>query len=163
MEVIVGGKHLAGSATVALDVTGREHLVLVAKATWRIPGPGERARPLEPQPLEPADVFVGEHGQSAMLYGTDFARFKPKCDVLFRASAHAPNGAPVRQMTVGWQVGPLKKGLHVVGSRTWRKRFGVVSLGKPEPFLQMPLHFGLAFGGTRSYEKGRGARAIELL
>jgi hypothetical protein len=162
MEVVVAGKHLAANAIVALDVAGREHLVMVAKATWSIPGSGERPRPLAPQPLEPADVFVGEPGQSAMLYGSDFARFKPRCDVLFNACAHAPNGAPVRQLTVGWQVGPLKKGLRVVGPRTWRKRVGVISLGKPEPFRQMPLHFGLAFGGSRSYEKGGGANATTL-
>jgi hypothetical protein len=162
MEVIVAGKYLAGSAIVALDVAGREHLVLVAKGTWSIPGSGERPRPLEPQPLEPSDVFVGEPGQSAMRYGADFARFKPKCDVLFNASAHAPNGTLVRQMKVGWQVGSLKKGLQVIGPRTWRKILGVVSLSKPEPFMQMPLHFGLALGGTRTYEKGRGTNAVEL-
>ena len=162
MEVVVGSKRLAGGAIVALDVSGREHLVLVAKATWSIPGPGERPRPLPPQPLAMADVFVDEPGKSAMLYGTDYARFKPRCDVLFNASAHAPAGQPVQDLLVAWQVGPLKKGLRVVGPRTWRKRLGLVSLTKPEPFTQMPLHYGLAFGGSRTYRKGRGDDAQTL-
>ncbi|ALF89664.1 MULTISPECIES: DUF2169 family type VI secretion system accessory protein [Ralstonia solanacearum species complex] len=162
MDVVVGSKRLAGSATVALDVSGREHLVLVAKATWSIPGMGERSRPLPPQPLAMADVFVGEPGRSAMLYGADLARFKPRCDVLFNASAHAPAGQPLTDLLVAWQVGPLKKGLRVVGPRVWRKRLGLVSLTKPEPFTQMPLHYGLAFGGSRTYQKGRGDQAQEL-
>ncbi len=162
MEVVVGSKHLAGSAIVALDVSGREHLVLVAKATWSIPAPGERPRPLPPQPLEAADVFAGAPGQSALLYGSDFARFKPRCDVLFNASAHAPSGRPVTELLVAWQVGTLKKGVRVVGPRTWRKRLGMVSLTRPEPFAQMPLHFGLAFGGSRTYQKGHGDQAQEL-
>lgn len=162
MEVVVGSERLAGGAITALDVSGREHLVLVAKATWSLPAPGERPRPLSPQPLAMADIFAGEPGQSAMLYGTDFARFKPRCDVLFNASAHAPSGQPVRELLVAWQVGPLKKGVHVVGPRMWRKRLGMVSLTKPEPFTQMPLHYGLAFGGSRTYQKGRGEQAQEL-
>ena len=162
MEVVVGSKRLAGGAIVALDVSGREHLVLVAKATWSIPAPGERPRPLLPQPLAMADVFVGEPGKSAMLYGTDYARFKPRCDVLFNATAHVPAGQPVTDLLVAWQVGTLKKGLRVVGPRTWRKRLGLVSLTKPEPFTQMPLHYGLAFGGSRTYRKGHGDDAQTL-
>ncbi|MFD2425897.1 DUF2169 domain-containing protein [Ralstonia solanacearum] len=158
MEVVVGSERLAGGAITALDVSGREHLVLVAKATWSLPAPGERPRPLPPQPLAMADIFVGEPGQSAMLYGTDFARFKPRCDVLFNASAHAPSGQPVRELLVAWQVGSLKKGVHVVGPRMWRKRLGMVSLTKPEPFTQMPLHYGLAFGGSRTYQRGAATR-----
>lgn len=154
MEVVVGSERLAGGVITALDVSGREHLVLVAKATWSLPAPGERPRPLLPQTLAMADIFVGEPGQSAMLYGTDFARFKPRCDVLFNASAHAPSGQPVQELLVAWQVGPLKKGVHVVGQRMWRKRLGLVSLTKPEPFTQMPLHYGLAFGGSRTYKRG---------
>jgi hypothetical protein len=162
MEVVVAGKQLAAEAIVALDVNDREHLVMVAKATWSIPESGGRPRPLAPQPLEPSDRFVGEPGQSAMLYGSDFARFKPRCDVLFNACAHTPNEKPVRELPVGWQVGPIIKGANVVGPRVWQKRMGAVGVSKPQPFTQMPLHFGHAFGGTRYYEKGRGTKKQTL-
>lgn len=33
MEVVVGSERLAGGVITALDLSGREHLVLVAKAT----------------------------------------------------------------------------------------------------------------------------------
>ncbi|NHZ93414.1 DUF2169 domain-containing protein [Massilia sp. CCM 8733] len=162
MDIIVGSKHLAVDISSAVDVSGREHLVIVAKGTWKIPAAGERPRPIEPQPFEHADVYVGEPGLSAMLYGSDLARFKPRCDVLFNASAHA-NGKPVQSMEVVWQVGPLRKGLRVHGSRNWRKRLGIVSLTDAEPFSQMPLHFGNAFGGMRTYKKGWGETATTLV
>ncbi|GLS05065.1 hypothetical protein GCM10007860_22150 [Chitiniphilus shinanonensis] len=156
MEVIVGTRHLLASTFTALDLHGREHLVIVAKASWRVPLPGQRPQPLPPSPLVPADLHVGEPGVSAMLYGSDFVRHKPRCDVLFDASAHSPGGQPVRELPVVWQVGPLKKGLRVLGPRIWRKRLGRLGLSRPEPFTRQPLHYGLAYGGTREYETGKG-------
>lgn len=153
---------MAVDVSCAIDVSGREHLVIVAKATWQIPAAGQRPRPLAPQALEQADLFAGAPGESAMLYGSDFARFKPRCDVLFNASAHAPGGLPARELIVGWKVGSLQKGIKVHGPRHWRKRLGMVSLSPAEPFTQRPLHFGLAFGGSRDYQKGRGEHARTL-
>jgi hypothetical protein len=162
MELLVASKHLAAEMTTALDVQGREHLVIVVKSSWQIPQPGQRPRPLVPTPLAAADEFVGEPGESAMRYGGDFARFKPRCDVLFNAQAHAPNGKEVRELAVAFKVGDLKKGLKVFGPRTWRKRLGLYATSTPEPFVSMPLHYGLAFGGTRTYTQGRGDNAQTL-
>jgi hypothetical protein len=71
VQIHVGSKHLAADVAVALDVMGREHLVIVAKATWSIPAPGPRPRPLEPEPLALTDVFYGQPGESALRYGSD--------------------------------------------------------------------------------------------
>lgn len=162
MDFILGSKNLIADYTCSIDTTGREHLVVIAKGTWQIPLPGERPRPLPPVPLEDADVYVGEPGESAMLYGSDMVRFKPRCDVLFNANAHVPDGQPAKELNVVWQVGELRKGVRVHGPRIWRKRLGMVFLSEAEYFKQMPLHFGKAFGGTRTYEKGWGENAILL-
>lgn len=162
MEVVIGSKHHAVDFASALDTTGREHLIIVAKAAWQIPGEGQRPCPMPPPELVHADVYVGAPGESAMLYGADFVRFKPRCDVLFNASAHAPGGKPVKELVAAWQVGPLKKGLKVHGPRTWRKRLMLTSMGEAEPFTTMPLHYGMAFGGTRTYTKGKGDAAQTL-
>lgn len=162
MEVIAGSKYLAVETACALDASGREHLVVAAKSSWRIPEPGQRPRPLPPPALEHADVYLGEPGNSPMLYGSDMVRFKPRCDVLFDAQAHAPDGQPFRELCVAWQVGPLRKGLRVYGPRHWRKRLGMFALSEAEPVTQMPLHFGMAFGGTRAYKKGSGEKAQVL-
>ncbi|MFB9245439.1 DUF2169 domain-containing protein [Massilia antarctica] len=156
MDIQVASKHLIAQVATSLDVDGREHLVIVIKGSWRIPEEGQRPRPIAPSPLSVSDAFVGEPGLSALLYGDDFARYKPRCDVLFDAYAHAPDGQEVQEITVACQVGPMKKGIKVVGPRQWRKLMGIYTLTKPEPFTRMPLHYGHAFGGARTYQQGWG-------
>ncbi len=159
MRFVVAGQHLIASTIVALDREGREHLVVVAKASWSIPASGARPGPIAPTPFVVTDEFHGEPGASAMRHGADFARFKPRCDVVFDASAHAPDGQAVTELVAAWQVGPLKKGVRVLGPRVWRKRAGLIlAPSAPEPFLKVPLHYGLAFGGTREYKKARGSQ-----
>lgn len=163
MQVVVASRHLAAQAFPALDVSGREHLVIAVKATWQIPKPGQRPAPLPPQELAAADAFVGEPGLSAPLYGCDLVRFKPRCDVLFDAAAHAPDGEPVRELIAGFRLGQLKKLVNVHGPRVWRSRLGGYGLSRAEPFLSMPLHFGLGFGGTRQWRQGDRVLSEALL
>lgn len=160
MQIHLGSRHLAADVAVALDVRGQQHLVIAAKATWSLPQPGQRPRPLDPQPLVLTDAYHGTPGDSAMRYGADMARFKPRCDVLFDACAHSPDGRPVRELLAQVQVGGLHKKLRVLGPRRWQRTRGTWRLGEPEPFTQMPLHHGLAFGGTRWYQV-QGRRVCE--
>lgn len=162
MEIHLAGKHLVAEVTTALDVAGREHLVIVVKTSWSIPQVGQRPRPMAPSPLVRADEFHGEPGQSALRYEGDFARFKPRCDVLFDAHAHAPGGQAVRELQVSIAVGPLRKTVQVLGRRHWFKTMGLVTLSPTEPFTSMPLHYGMAFGGTRTYQPGLGSDAPVL-
>lgn len=153
MQLHIGSKHHVAEVAVALDVTGREHLVVVAKATWAIPEPGQRPRPLAPLPPSMVDDYFGEPGESAMRYGSDFARFKPFCDVVFDACAHAPSGTEVLQLNAGWKVGDLQKQVRVIGSRHWTNE-GATQLSEPKPFSAVALHYGNAFGG--SLQRGHG-------
>lgn len=162
MEINLGTKHLAADAIVSADQAGREHLVVVAKASWTIPSEGGRPRPLPPQPLAYADQFYDGAETAALRYGDDFARYKPQCDVIFDACAHAPGGKPVTDIEVGFNVGKLQKRLRVVGERRWSKFVGVTTPTKPSPFVSMPLHYGYAFGGTRTYRQGWGSQRHEL-
>lgn len=154
MQIIEPPRHLDVSVFTSPDPLGRDHLVMVAKASWSIPEPGQRPVPLPPCPVAEVDLYVGEPGLSAMRYGSDLARFKPRCDVLFDALAHAPEGRPVRDLVVGFRLGALKKLVQVHGPRHWTRWLGSYAMGKAEPFLAMPLHFGMAFGGTRHYQSG---------
>lgn len=91
MEIINGAKHTVADATTLTDKAGQQHLVVLIKATYRIPANGRAPRPqIPPQPLSTEDMFTGEPGISAPLYEVDFIRHKGKCDVLFNACAHAP-------------------------------------------------------------------------
>jgi hypothetical protein len=162
VQIHVGSKHLVADVAVALDVAGREHLVVVAKASWRIPEPGQRPRPIAPEPLVMADDYLGEPGASPMRYGADMARLKPRCDVIFDACAHVPFGQAKTQLLAGFQIGEpgqrnfMRKLLRVHGRRRWQRAVGGLAgyrLSAAEPFLSVPLHYGLALGGSRLYER----------
>jgi hypothetical protein len=154
MELRVAGEQLAVAVSVATAPDGREHLILVAKATWSIPAPGQLPRPLAPVPLCRQDDFFGETGLSALRYGDDFARHKPRCDVLFDACARAPGGASVTTLLVEIAVGGLRKRLRVYGPRNWERRWRGYTLSPPSPFERLPLHYGMAFGGRHEVREG---------
>ena len=151
MELVVSPKHHICNISTALDVTGCEHLVVIAKATWKIPAPNQRPKPIQPSPLCTSDEYYGAPGESAMRYGDDFARFKPRCDVIFDSVAYAPDNRPARFVDVAVQVGTMKKHIQVIGPRKWERGLIGVVPGSPEPFTHMPLHYGFAFGGMRVY------------
>lgn len=155
MEIINGARHTIADITTVTDKTGREHTVVIIKATYRIPANGKAPRPmLPPQPLTTEDSFAGEPGLSAPLYEVDFIRHKEKCDVLFNAQAHSPEGNSVTELHVTAKVAKMQKTLRVVGHRQWeRKSPNVVS--KPEPFSVMPLTYDNAFGGVQYYRSGK--------
>ncbi len=159
MHLHLGSKHLAAEMAAAMDSSGREYLVIVAKATWRIPLPGERPRPLPPESIALTDQYYGPPGESPLRYGCDMVRHKALCDVLFDAQAHSPLGRPVRELLVGFDLGPLSKRIRVLGPRQWLSdpRGRKIRLGPMSDFTAVPLHHGLAFGGTRHYNEGDAA------
>ena len=163
MEIINGARHSVADIATVLDKTGREYLVIVIKATYCIPANNKARRPqVPPQPLSMCDIFVGEPGLSAPLYEADFVRYKAKCDVLFNATAHAPQERAVTELNVFVKVGEMKKNIHVVGNRQW-KTHATHNSTEPEVFTEIPLHYGYAFGGVRSWQENNETKieAIE--
>lgn len=136
------------------DSAGWDHLLVVIKGAFNIPDNGGVPQPVQPSALAMEDTYTGEPGFSAPLYENDFASHKGKCDVLFRAHAHSPQGKFVKSLDVAVQVGGMTKGLHVVGTRYWEKDLFLLRHSEPEPFVSMPLHYGLAFGGSVPYMDG---------
>lgn len=132
-----------------LDADGRERLVVVAKGTFGFP---ERNTPAEllskQEPLVAADQFTGKPGLSATRYESDYAPFKPRCDVLVNGSAYAPGGKPTQRVPVGLRVGTLTKSFMAVGRRYWKKSLGRLVPGEPAPFTRLPLGYDVAFGGV---------------
>jgi len=143
--------------TTALDKSGREHLLLVAKATYRF-GEGRRVpeRVEESLPIAYADTFIGEPGLSSPLYEADLSMTKRRCDVLLDATAHAPGGRPVKELEVAVRVGAFEKQFLVVGDRVWQQGLLRVSASAPEPFSSMRIHYGRAFGGSPKLSSKEG-------
>lgn len=145
----VNSTRMEAGYTMGVDSSGRESLVVVIKGTFVLPSRGEQVRLHEEQvQLVMADTFTGVPGLSAPAYEIDFAPRKSGCDVLLLGSAHAPQGRPVTRMQVGLQVGPVSKTIEVVGNRLWDAGLTGIRATAPEPFVQMPISYDLAFGGV---------------
>lgn len=152
---LLNATSLQAGYTLGLDPDGRERLVVVAKGTFTIPAmDGGSCMPHpEPAPLIEADVFADEPGLSAPLAESDYAPFKPKCDVLLNGSAYAPKGRQAHRIVVSLKVGSLAKSIHVVGDRIWKKRWFLTWLcglkpSSPQPFTSLSLTYDKAFGGA---------------
>ncbi|KFE67598.1 DUF2169 family type VI secretion system accessory protein [Hyalangium minutum] len=154
---LVNKSRLPLEVTTALDKGGKEHLLLVAKATYRF-GEGRRMpeRVEESLPIAYADTFIGEPGLSSPLYEADMAMTKRWCDVLVDATAHAPEGRPVKELEVAVRVGTFEKQFLVVGDRVWQQGLLRVSASTPEPFTSMRIHYGRAFGGSPKLSSKEG-------
>jgi hypothetical protein len=154
---------LPGAWTMGFQRDGRETLIVIAKATYRMPAQGEPAC-LAPEqlPLIEADQFTGEPGFSAPLFETDFAHVKPACDVLLNGTAYAPDGRRVTHLHVGLRVGPMLKQFAVVGPRVWQRRVGGTRASDPGFFNALPLSYDVAFGGTDRTEEAAGRTDMYL-
>jgi hypothetical protein len=153
MEIVNGARHTVADIATVIDKTGQEHLVIVIKATYRIPANNKSSRPqIPPQPLNVNDIYVDQPGLSAPLYEADFVRYKAKCDVLFNASAYAPHGRAISALDVFVKVGTMQKNIHIVGNRRWKIN-SPHNVTEPELFTEMPLHYGRAYGGIRFWQE----------
>jgi hypothetical protein len=148
---LINNTGMKADLTVAMDPTGREHVVVVVKGTFLIPDDGGEAvlAPPEQQvPLVMADTFTGAPGLSAPVYEAEFCLRKPRCDVLLLGTAYAPEGRPTARVRVGLKLGDWGKAFDVVGDRVWVQRGTTLGPSAPEPFTTMPITYDRAFGGV---------------
>lgn len=153
----------------AFNVHDEEHHVVALRAVYKLES-GEGARGLGGVPLthrceflldDPAaaklrtrDVYEGEVHASSVREESDIAPFKPRCDVLVRATAHAPNGVPTARwqsrvrVTDAAQGVVVDKTLDVCGPRWFESAGGAWSLTDAEPALRVPMRWEHAFGGA---------------
>ncbi|MBE3026214.1 DUF2169 domain-containing protein [Janthinobacterium sp. BJB1] len=123
-------------------------------------------------PLATEDRHLHGDTQAGTVQESDFAPYKPRCDVIVNGMAHAPRGQAMPQFLVNLKVRSEKKSLidktlQVCGERAFRKKAILTRLAQgcariatagllrpnpwylstPEPFLQLPLHYACAYGG----------------
>ena len=107
--------------------------------------------PEDQPPLADSDTCIGELNLTSVLQESDFAPYKPKCDVLLiNATAYAPNGKPQARWPVGFRFGEMQKAFSVTGPRTFARglaTLGITQLGEPEPATEVPLTYEHAYGG----------------
>jgi hypothetical protein len=127
------------------DEAGRPLLVLVIKATYEVDRKGLRLAE-EQAPVNIEGEHWGKPEESSYKYEPECAFIKMGTDVVLIGHAHAP-ASGTTELLVALQVGPLRKGVRVVGDRVWFKSVGSVSMTKPRPFERIPLVYERAFGG----------------
>lgn len=161
---LLNATHMQAGYTMGMQPDGRESIVVAVKGTFNIPKNGGMPNLAEDQvPLIEADEYTGEPGLSAPLYESDYARYKPLCDVILNGSAYAPGGNPTKKVGVTLSVGPMKKSFYVVGRRFWKKGIVSITASKPEPFTVMPISYDTAFGGVdNTHEKPSKHKAFML-
>ena len=123
-------------------------------------------------PLATEDRHLHNDTQAGTLQESDFAPYKPRCDVIVNGVAHAPRGQAMPQFLVNLKVRSEKKTLidktlQVSGEHAFRKKAVLTRLAQscariatagllrpnpwqlsaPEAFLQLPLHYAYAYGG----------------
>jgi uncharacterized protein YjbI with pentapeptide repeats len=85
-------------------------------------------------------------GENAVL---DAAMPKPRGEVLLKARCCAPGGLPRPAAQVSMRVGDLSKELDVFGPRFWERRASGWAISDPQPFTQIDIDWGNAFGGPQ--------------
>lgn len=141
-------------ATLSLfpDEAGIDTVYPILKATFDIRA-GMRLAD-EQLPLNAADEYSGEPGQSSIAQGAEVSAVKPATDVLMIGYAYAPGESPAAQVDVSLHVNGQGKTVRVFGDRQWRNGFFGESISNPIPYEKMELTYERAFGGTDITRKG---------
>ncbi len=101
-----------------------------------------------------------EDREGAVVYPSDLGDFKPKADVLLRASCHPPRKADT-ECDVTFRVGDWKKTLKVVGHRVWVDRAGGGKHTEPKPIESIPIDYAHAYGGPGFEQNPVGKGHVE--
>jgi len=124
------------------------HVTAVIKKVHKIGPDGT----LSPYPQDEQPEFAGEiqHEDElgrSLRYPGDIAAYKPLVDVILDATAYAPGGEAVPELTVRLEVAGCRKAVRVVGDREWQiDDAGAWHMTEPEPFQTMPLRWEKSFG-----------------
>jgi len=123
--------------------------LLLAKATFSFDERGRaRLDDQDPLPLLDADTAT----PLGLLPRDNLPRNDPAFEVFLLGKAHAPFGRPVPHVRVALAVADCRRELDVYGDRFWLGRGADAALSAPAPFLEMPLTYSRAFGGTADIE-----------
>ena len=145
--------------TLTTDKDAREAIVVVVKGTFDLVTDGSIPKLSKDQiSLVESDEFFGEPGFSCTKYESEYAPFKPRCDVLLNGSAYAPGGKPTKKVDVGLRVSSVNKVFTVVGDRYWRVGAALAGATDPEPFEIFPFSYDVAFGGVDDFHQDEEKR-----
>ena len=130
---------------------GAPILSVLAKETFKFENGAKAVVDEEnPLPFYESDSFLGNENpaKDPVKHESDLIAFKPQTDVIIVGKAMAPNGKKARFFDVIAGVNQMTKKVRVFGNRKIFKTPTGVEFSEPELFEEMPLHYGLAYGGV---------------
>ncbi len=151
----------AAERTWVRDRDGRHRWLVAVKATFDLGADGKVKLAEKQIPPLPVPEYHGDPASSSLRCEADLVPDKPTTDVLVNATAHAPGGKPVQKLVVGLRVGPVAKDLVVYGTRVFRAGLTGVSPSAPADFVQRPLIYEWAYGGTDTRDPDPGRHRID--
>ncbi len=139
-------------------------MVLVARGVFRL-APGAEMKALErlelagplggPDDEQPYRASLAgelfrpgdDDREGAAIYPGDFVDFKPRGEIMVKATCHVPGGRAATECPVRIRIGDLSKALRVLGPRRIARDLGGAKVSAPVPFKTMPITWENAFGG----------------
>lgn len=127
----------------------------MAKARFTLKPDGQTIPDKDPPALEMMDVFEGDPATTPLQSEQDIAPFKPKTDLIIRATAKAFESELRRDWPVTIDIPDrLHHSFHVRGPSMWFKSMMGWKLSQPDPVIEVPLTYALAYGGQYETEDG---------
>ena len=121
--------------------------VAVVRATFDVDSQGNCTVSKAQSPFVFADTHYGDPETTSIRVESDFVPTKPKCEVVLDARAVAPGSKTAEAVEVAL-IGPgIEKRAIATGQRRWYRGVLGIQASRPEPFLEFPLAWHLAFGG----------------
>lgn len=148
-----------------VDHDGAVFHIVVARASFDLARIDSRsfepALADEQAPLVEADQWDGDPAIGCPQRESDFAPFKPRCDVLLtHATGYSLDGKAHPAFPVGVGVGDWHKMIQVTGPRSQRPGMLGWSVGAPRPVSEVPIGYAQAFGGTLRSVGKDGAQRV---
>lgn len=132
------------------DEHGQPVFAVLLKRSYRIDPGGVLTRLEDVPPFLQQDLYWdnGDPTWSTVKHESQLSPYKLATDVVVIGCAHAPQQAPVTEMTATVQVGERSKAVRVIGNRQCVFRAGKEpQFTDPQPFTQMEIRYDLAYGG----------------
>lgn len=128
----------------------REVTILLAKARFRPRADGRFIADPEKPDLRLEEEFAeGAPGYAELIAESDIFPTKPATDLIIRGAARTPDERNRPQWNVSVEIPDvLNYGFLVRGPSEWRKGITGWSLSDPRPVAEVPLRYGLAYGGA---------------
>lgn len=143
------------------DRNGADTWVVAVRGTFLIDPDGTTSVSDEQSQVCAVPKYIGEPGQSSLVYESDLIHTKPTTDVTLLGHAYAPAGRPASQVDVTLSMASISKTLRVFGDRYWVQGVLGLTMTVPEPFEKMPIVYERAFGGIDVESKDPSQRSWE--